>query len=399
MSMFAEILALGVSLKGVETVQHGLQSLVGDFKESEKAAAALQKGMASLAAVVGVVSAGLKEQIEQTHYQAMYEGLTGSARLAAESMEAVDRIASKGIFSEHEALTAVETMNRYGVSVAKNIDLVEKLGTRSGSLDSAAGLVSMIEEGYTQGLGRRLKQFGIGPNKLRDAGLTVEGTEIKGTSQEILRALEKIESSDKLIGHLQNTVQAGAARTRYQFMELIETIGEPFVKPVQKVLEVLTNVFKVIKDLNSATHGWLSAFAVAGVVVEAMIKMWGAMKLVYEYTKLSAIWGTIYGAISQWTGLATAIKLLAEVWEFLTTKQKLAVVWALIYDALTQNWAAIGAAAVIATAAGVAWFATDGFKGPAEDPKNQPSAGGKRPVRRDDWERMQERAMGDVWGT
>lgn len=392
-----EVLAIEVALNGIEKVTSGIHKIAEEFETAEAAVGKFQQGILILAVTAGAVIGGIREQIKQQHFDAMVEGLTNSTAEMEKQRELADKIAANGIFSEEETFHAIEAMDRFGVSVEKNIDLVEQLGARSGNIEGAAQLVGMIEAGYTQGLGRRLKQFGIGPDKLKAAGLQVDGNEIKGSAQEIIAALEKIGASDHVIDKLMNTTGAGLNRLKYQVDELVESLAAPFIGPLNMIFNVFTWIAEKVKDLNNATHGWLGGLATLAGVLIALGKMAELLKAISIFTRLSAIWTMIWdGIMAGWNAIAGIVKGVAMAIEFLTDREKLAAIWAAILDALAGNWAGLAAGIAVAAALGIAWGLTGGFDfGTKNEPKN--SAHAQRPQRRDDIERVYDRMYGNAF--
>jgi hypothetical protein len=409
MSVFSEILTIEVALRGVERVQQGLDKIIERLGASEAAVKKLENGLKLLGVAIGLTIGGLREQMESQHFQAMYEGLTGSAEQAARQMVLVDRIASKGLFKEIDVLTAIETMNKFGISVEKNISLVEKLGARSGNLESAANLISMIESGSTSGLTRRLRQFGIGPDKLRAAGLQVDGMEVKGSSQDILNALEKIEATDKTITKLQGTMGAQLQRLIYQFGELVETIGAPLISPLTEVLRVVTEIFRWVKDLNAAMNGWVSNFLVGGLLITGLVKIVGFLKEISALEKLIALWAGIRSVFQAGpvllAGLANVIRFLfsmraieAILVVIETARAFLAAAMAAAMGNIPGALAAVALIVAAGVGAAAAARAVNGYRnsqsqnsGDSSDPAAQ------RPVRRDDVERVYKKMYGKAW--
>lgn len=405
--MYSQILELAVRLSGIEEVDRGLDDAVSKIEQIQNRVNGVAGGIALVAASITMVAAGIKEAIPDERYLAIYEGLTGSVTEAARQMQIVDQIAMKGVFQEQAVQNAIVTMDKYGMSVSKNISLVEKLGALNGSIEGSAELVGMISSGRTEGLTRRLMQFGIGPNKLKEAGLQMDGSSIKGSADEILSALDKIASKYGVLNKLENTTAASIEKIKYQFGELVQTIGDPFLKPFSAVITYLSEIFRWIKDLNIVTDGWVGKFAVGGMFIVGLVKIVTFLKEIAILEKVIAIWAGVRNAMQAGPallqGLANIIKFLFSMRAIETVllgietaRAFLAAAFAAAIGNIPGALAAIGLIAAAGIGAAAAINGVNNYRA------NQASGGGgggsqNRPIRRDDWQRVYDRAYGEAF--
>lgn len=400
--LIAQILEIEIALRGDQAVKDGIEDISQEMETLANKTADLFEGIALIATAATVAFAGVKAGMEQEYYEDKFEGLTGSAKEAAAQMEMIDRIASKGIFKEKDIFNAVTEMNKFGVSVRDNITLVEALGARAGSMSSAAQLVGAIESGMTTGLMKRLQNFGIGPDKLKEAGLNVQGGQIKNTTQEILQALSAIEAVDKTLEALQGNLISQTERMHYQFGELLATIGAPFIEPFTKVLGLVTEIFRWIKDLNIVTNSWVSNFILGGLFITGLIKVIAFLKEIAILEKLIAFWAGIRNVLQSGPALIAGLGKVIQFLRTMFTIEKILVavetarafLAAAMAAALGNIPGALTALALIAAAgfgAHAAINAVDNYR------DSQAKNAQERPIRRDDWQRAYNKAYGDSW--
>lgn len=403
---FAQVLALEVTLRGIEGVTSGLDMVVGKFEKTELAAKSLRTGLAILATTALVLGMGLKEAAEQEQFNAMLYGLVDNAKEVEAQLKVIDNIASKGVFSEEQAYRAIRALDLFGVSVSDNIRLVQELGARSGDLEGAAKLVGAIAQGSTLGLSRRLREFGITDVKLRQAGVGFDGKEITAGSKEILEALNRITQTDSVLQRLESTLGATLGAIVYQIKEILESIGTPLLGPVTAVANVFKGIAMTIKYINEVTRGWASNFLVAGVLIVGLAKVLVFLKEILTLEKLIALWAGIRAGMQaggallkglaeavKWLFSMRAIEALLVVIETVRAMLAAAIAWAMGNVA-----GALGALALIAAAVGVgvhvANQANNANVGNGGGRSDRP---GDRPIRRDDIERLNMRMQGKAW--
>jgi len=401
-NFFAEVLAIEVGLRGIERVESGFKKVMDTLGATEAQITKMETAMKLMGTSIGLIIGGVREAMENQDFEAMAEGLTGSLKEANKQVELANSIASKGVFTKEQAIGAIEAMDRYGISVGKNIDLVERLGSRSRNIESAANLIGMIEQGYTRGLSRRLKEFGIGPDKLRAAGLQMDGGEIKGTKEEILHALEAIERSDKTAQHLQGTLSSGLKSMMHEFKELVESLGAPFLGILNGVVRALSSAFRWIRDLNSASRGWVGLFITGGTFLIGLGMALSVLKQILAIEKVMTVWAGIRTALQAGpkfiAGLWTVLKFMAGLLTLEGLLAAAAAVRAFIMGAIAAfagNWVGLAIGLGLLAAAGIgAAYAVNAYRN-SNSGESESSA--DRPIRRDDMERIHKRVIGRAW--
>src|SRR5689334_17668062 len=139
-SIFTQVLELEIVLRGVERVERYFHGLASEIGASHEAVQQLTLGFAFLGAAAVVATEGLEHAMMHETMIANMDAFTGSSERAAQQLEMIQEIASRGIFNEKDIYASVRIMDAAGISLRENIDLVEKLGARSGSIVQAAEL-------------------------------------------------------------------------------------------------------------------------------------------------------------------------------------------------------------------------------------------------------------------
>ncbi len=401
--MTAEILAVELGLRGVTEVMNSLEGLAKKFDENSEAITGMAKTLAALAAIVGVFKQGVAEASEWEVMDAKLMGLVNSEKEVAYQMRVIDQIASKGIFSEAEAFEAVHAMDKFGASVRNNIGLVEQLGARGGSIQSAAELIGQIEGGMTFGISRRLRQFGITPDMLKAQGVQFDGRNVTSSPDELIAALKAIEKSDTTLGRLENTLSSTFASLKYNLAEILEMVGVPLLTPLTAALGIFRDMFAWIKDLNAVTDGWLGKFAAGGMLIYGLTKIVGFLKEILILEKLTAVWAGIRSALQVGPailqGFAKLMTFLRTMFTIETMMVVVETVRAFLAAAIAAAYGNLVPLAIIGMAIGgavAAGIAVNNYRNsmPGEDSPNSPA---KRPNRRDDIERVMKNVYGNAW--
>lgn len=382
--------------------------MVQSLNLSEQASTSLSAAMKTLKVAATAMSAGVYEASKLETYSATLLGITDSLQMTAYQMELIDKIASKGVFGQQETFEAIRTLDKFNVSIKDNIDLVEKLGARSGNLQSAAQLIGMVAGGRYEGLTKRLTEFGIGPYKLRAAGLVVDGMDIKATPAQVMDALRRIEQADQAGKRLESTFASTLRGMTYSFGQLLATVGEPLLKPLTAAMDKVREGLLWMRDLNAATGGWAGIFAQGGLLIIGLSKIVGFLKEIYM---LEIVIGGAAKARAMWQAGAAFIDGLRETMFILRsigiielillaiegTRAWVAVAWA---TAMANPGAVVAAGILIAAgiggiAAGIAMV--NNYRRGKEDMKSGETAA-NRPVRRDDIERIHKKMYANAWG-
>lgn len=408
MSVFAEVLAIEVGLKGVEKVQAGLDKISAGFVATEAATASLKSGLAILGVTAAVALAGVREAMPDQAAMAKIEGLTGSMKETEAIMRSIDKVASRGIWHEEEIQTAAATMEKsLGGSFRANIGLLEKLGARMGSISSAAELLAKLNRGQTFGVAMQLGEAGIGPDKLRAAGLDVKGRTINNTPQQIIDALTKIERADGLLSKLQGTLGSTLGAMVYQFKELVQTLGDPLLGPLTAVASITKGVFETMKNINMVTNGWAGKFLVGGALLVGFSKVLVFLREMLTVEKALAIWAGVRSGLQAGAAIiANFGKIVGFLRQMLTLEKAQAAIEAIktalaaAYAAFVGNWA--GLAAGIAIMGGIGYGAYVGIDkvnrmvaGQPDEPASAPPS--QRPQRRNDIENLYRHLRGKAW--
>lgn len=418
MNTFEKILSIEVALRGAERVQAFMSKMLVDFGATRDGLSSLGAGLRNLGVVTALIAggiydsmSGIVEALEAEKMQATIRGMTNDLRATEAQLKAIDRIAAKGLFDEKAVYDAVIVLDRAGISLNRNLDLVERLGARTGSMKNAAEVISWIAgadfDGTLPMLMRRLMPLGITAEKLTKAGLNVQGTTIQANKNEILDAIEKVIKSEPIVEQLMNTLDAGSRRLTYQFSELLETLGMPFIEPLKIITNHLAAMFQWMKDLNSATNGWAGHFALGSVLLVGLYRVAILLKEIE--------WSMIFleAATRAWAFFSSAqaiiqgLKSILAVMRSMTAVQAVNAVLAAAIAAAQRNFVPLaillGAGIIVGATIWGANKAVNDWRDEEKkkldkdlDANNQKQEEHK-PVRRDDIERVYKRMYGDAW--
>lgn len=397
-----QVLAMEVTLRGLERVTGGIEKIVEKFHASEEAAKSLKQGLAILSTTFAILGKGIQAAAEDQQLEAVLDGFAGSAENAESQIKLINDIASKGVFGKTNIYDAVTALDEYGVSVKNNIELVEQLAARSKTKDlqSAAEAIGRIASGSLGGAGRIMRQFRIGEGQLKAEGVQFDGHEIASSSQVVLAALTKIVEKQGVLNNLENTLGGAAGRVHYEFTQLLETIGQPFIAPLTAIANKISDMVGWMKDINTYTHGWAGNFIAGGALVVGMAKVWGFIKDIKEWSKDILILQTASQILMSSKFIQT-MQELVRIYKDLGIAEAFSFIIQVAMNALVDNWAGIAAALAIAATVGVGLgIASDNaYKNNHKKDKSAdaPDAPGNRPIRRDDIERMERMVRGKAW--
>lgn len=407
---FGDVLALQVSLSGIDRVQAGLDGLISKIENVDSAAMkAAQGGLAKLAGLATVIGLGIREAIADEATLTRLSTFTGSMEKARDIMAQIDALGRGGVFDKHSIEQAALTLEKsLGGAFEKNLSLLKELGVRmDGGISQAAELIARLERGQTFGIVQQLGEAGIGPDKLRQAGLTVSGRTIKNSPQEILAALEKLTKQQSAYEKMVNTTGSAWGRFKDQMAETLETIGYPFLTALTLMLEPVTMLLSAFRQLNDFTHGWASNVLIAMVAIGAvkqilplMGSFLGIMKQLLGIETILAVirnltWVNIGAAVGRFIGF---MKNLLSIQTALAAIEAIrAALQAAIAFAMGNVAGAIGALAIIGAAGYGAYRLMGGGGGGGNAPGPHKTPAAERPNRRDDIERVFHRMQGRGW--
>lgn len=267
MSVFAEVLAIEVGLKGVETVLRGVEQITEKFHMAEEAARQMATGFKEVGVSVGLAIGGIREAAVDQTALAMLRGINDNLAESQTAMEEVDRISAQGVFHKDELIRVAEILDRaIPGAFEKNIDLVTKLGARMGDVTKSADIVGRLLQGSTIGVAMELRAAGIGPDKLRAAGIAVQGRTIESSPQAVLQALKAIEDHDRTYSYLQETFNAEWQDLIFEVTDLVKTLGEPILGPLRWVISLLSTLTGWLKEVNKHTDGVLGVLILIGLL-------------------------------------------------------------------------------------------------------------------------------------
>lgn len=400
MSIFSEVLAVEVTMRGVDKLTSELDKMKSQFEGLDGVLDDLKGAFAAIGTVAAVAFAGIKEAAADQEVMARLEAFSGSLQAAEKVMATIDQMGAEGVFKKSDIEAAAVILERaMPGALERNINLVKELGARMGSVSEAASFVARLEMGQTSRLMMQLRNAGIGPNALRAAGLNVDGMEIKNSTAEIVRALEKITGSMAAHERLSKTFNAQWTATVDSIYEAVESVGQPFLAPVQALLSVVTALGKAFKFVNDLTGGWMSTLLMTAIVVTNLTKIWSILTKIAVVEKLIAYWAGIRATIQTGGAAMMAIGTIVDFMrKWLTIEKALAAVEAtrlvirMALAALTGNW--VGLAAAAAIVGGGAYIAGRAL-GSAGAAGGQDPA--RRPQRRDDWENVYKQMYGRAW--
>jgi hypothetical protein len=408
MSVFTEVLAIEVGMRGIDVVTRGFESIAASAKVSESEIKQAAVGFAQLGVVAGVAMASVREYMGDEKYKVVLQSLISDTGRLKAVMESVHSIAAQGVFNEDEVWKAATAFEAAGQHANDWLKVTEALaahgGGGAGAFETASDIIRRVQGGDTMRTRRALEQLNITPMMMRSVGVTNID---KATKDQLLAAFKRLGQDTTIQRALSSTFGAQWGALIYQFTEGLKSMGASLTTVLSPVISIATKLMSVLRTINEITRGWagniiMAVVAFNGVlkIIPALVSLLGIMKDLVKWQTIYNTLSTNWGKIVEWTGKAvgwmrqmlTIEKILA-AWE--TFRAMLAAAFAAAYGNLVPL--GIIAAAGVATA-GLVWGMNKAFGGDAKrtasvDPKPKPAA-----LKRSDWENFTWDRMGKQLG-
>jgi len=390
-------LVVAVSTLGTEeTIGHLTQVTNAITKMLEVSGAALGNFTLLGAAITAVGVAGNTNRMATEIMTAQLTAFTHSAEIAKKQMEAIEAIATRGIFSREEMYDAVRIMDESHVALEGNLEVLQEIGVRMGNITNAAHLLERIA-GSTTGMpfiGRQLLAAGITPEMLQEHGVMMKGMSVLSRKDELMRALKEITSADSVVNKLETTFSAKWKEFINQVRVTGQNIADQVIGPMTVLLKTIDGIADAIDSVNKATHGWFARIALVWIMAEGLSL---TLKAILGTTIIENAWLWAQTAIWAWQQ-AGANGLLA-----LMEKNLVVMIaesfFAAIAAAALGNWGPlIGWAAGAATVGLAAGAIVHNLNAPHKEVPgglNSPDqASHAQPVRHDEVENIYKRMRG-----
>lgn len=391
-NIMGDVLAIRVSLQGMETVRGGVRGLIGDLGAVSGALTEMKVAAGMAAAALTILGSAVFAAASDERMRLTLEGFTHSASMAEDQMRAIRSISERGLFDKQEIFESIRLFDGAKVALGDNLRLAEQLATRlggEGHLAQAAKIIAAMAGGGVGRLGMALRNAGLTVEELRAAGLNIDQHfNVRGSPAQALEGLKKALGGDDVMGKVGGSFMAQFTGLMASLKDILVTIGGPLVAVLTPVLMVLREIAIVIAVILGSFHGLGGAIVAIGSIIWIIGALGKAFALVADSEKMAVYWGAIFKVLnSGWDAVVAVIMALRAAWAWLIVEIQFGTIWASIWDALTGNWGRLAAAAAIGIGAGVAVWAGGRAGSKAEDV----GAPAERPIRRSDQERQMAR--------